>query len=120
QIDGTRHFLVEVKAMQIELSDKHLRQAINYAANEGIEWVLLTNGREFELYKVIFGQPIENKLVFSVSFDDIKVTTEAVQYLCRASVVKGGFDALWNRVTALDPNNIASLLCSSQVVAIVK
>lgn len=50
QIDGKRHFLVEVKAFSLELSDKHLRQAINYGANEGIEWAILTNGRQFQLY----------------------------------------------------------------------
>lgn len=35
QIGGKRHFLVEVKALSIDLSDKHLRQAVNYGANEG-------------------------------------------------------------------------------------
>src|SRR5882724_220512 len=34
QIKGTRHFLVEVKALTLTLSDKHLRQVINYGANE--------------------------------------------------------------------------------------
>src|SRR4051812_18270218 len=36
QTNGIRHFLVEVKALSLELSDKHLRQTINYGANEGI------------------------------------------------------------------------------------
>ncbi|MDQ2656592.1 MAG: hypothetical protein M3Y60_04155, partial [Bacteroidota bacterium] len=39
QIGGDRHFLVEVKALSLALSNKHLRQAIEYAANEGVEWV---------------------------------------------------------------------------------
>ncbi|MEO5564461.1 MAG: hypothetical protein ABIR18_13525, partial [Chitinophagaceae bacterium] len=30
QIKGIRHFLVEVKALSYQLSDKHLRQTINY------------------------------------------------------------------------------------------
>jgi hypothetical protein len=34
QTGGKRHFLVEVKAYSLDLSDKHLRQAINYGANE--------------------------------------------------------------------------------------
>jgi hypothetical protein len=120
QVDGKRHFLVEVKAMEIELSDKHLRQAVNYAANEGIEWALLTNGKHFELYKIIFGQPIDSKLVFQINMEDFKAGAESIQYLVKSSVLKGGLDVLWNKVTALDPNNISSMLCTSQIVGIIK
>jgi len=120
QVDGKRHFLVEVKAMEIDLSDKHLRQAVNYAANEGIEWALLTNGKNFELYRIIFGQPIDSKLVFRINIEDFKTVAESIQYLVKSSVLKGGLDALWNKVTALDPNNIATMLCSNQIVGIIK
>src|SRR5436190_15526888 len=53
QTKGVRHFLVEVKSLSLALSDKHLRQAINYGANEGIEWAMLTNGKCFEFYKIL-------------------------------------------------------------------
>ena len=53
QLNGTRHFLVEVKALSFALSEKHLRQAINYGANEGIEWALLTNGKCFDFYRIL-------------------------------------------------------------------
>jgi hypothetical protein len=36
---------------------------IDYAANEGIEWVVLTNGALWRIYKVHFGKPIEKILV---------------------------------------------------------
>jgi hypothetical protein len=35
-----------VKALSFDLSEKHLRQTINYGANEGIEFALLTNGKK--------------------------------------------------------------------------
>src|ERR1700742_440601 len=54
QINGVQHFLVEVKALSLQLSEKHLRQTINYGANEGVEWALLTNGRQFDFYKILF------------------------------------------------------------------
>jgi len=38
------HFLVEAKAIGVELKDLHVRQAIDYGANQGIEWAILTNG----------------------------------------------------------------------------
>ena len=44
KIEDKPIFLIEVKAIGIDLKAKHLRQALGYAANEGIEWVILTNG----------------------------------------------------------------------------
>jgi hypothetical protein len=37
-------FLIEAKAINVDLKDNHIKQAIDYGANHGIEWVALTNG----------------------------------------------------------------------------
>src|SRR5579872_2150282 len=37
-------FLVEAKAIGVLLKDTHVKQAIDYGANHGIEWVILTTG----------------------------------------------------------------------------
>jgi Type I restriction enzyme R protein N terminus (HSDR_N) len=63
RVDEEIRFLIEVKAIGIELKDAHVKQAIDYAANEGIEWVVLTNGANWRIYKVHFGKPIEKILV---------------------------------------------------------
>jgi len=63
KVDEDVRFLIEVKAVGIELKDAHVKQAIDYAANEGIEWVVLTNGAVWRIYKVHFGKPIEKILV---------------------------------------------------------
>ncbi|WP_081851439.1 type I restriction enzyme HsdR N-terminal domain-containing protein [Bradyrhizobium sp. URHD0069] len=63
KVDEDIRFLIEAKAVGIELKDAHVKQAIDYAANEGIEWVVLTNGVFWRIYKVHFGQPIEKILV---------------------------------------------------------
>lgn len=124
QTGGKRHFLVEVKAFSIDLSDKHLRQAINYGANEGIEWAILTNGRQFQLYKIIFEKPISEKLIYEIDFasDDFnpKDALEQFVYLHRDAVAKKSLADLWSRHSALDPLNIAGLLFSPQVVAFLK
>ncbi len=64
KIDGEVVFLIEVKAIGIPLKESHMRQAINYAANEGIEWVILTNGNQWQAYRVLFGKPIKIELAF--------------------------------------------------------
>lgn len=115
QIGGDRHFLVEVKALSLALSNKHLRQAIEYAANEGVEWVVLTNARVLQLYKVIFAQSIDSKLVFEINLstpETAKGCLECLQFLHRESVVKKGLNQLWNNFMATEKTTIASILLS--------
>lgn len=119
QMGGKRHFLVEVKALSLNLSDKHLRQSINYGANEGIDWVLLTNGRYFELYRVLFEKPISNELVFSIDLGDLsnlKSNVEKLQFLHKDSVLKDGLEKLWKRHSALAPMSLSKFIYSEEIV----
>jgi hypothetical protein len=119
QIGGKRHFLVEVKALSLSLSANHLRQSINYGANEGIDYVLLTNGLSFELYKVLFEKPISQELIFSFNLSDLsdlKSIVDQLQYLHKEAVLKNGLDVLWDRYLALSPKNLSKILYSSEVV----
>src|SRR3954451_1353291 len=40
KLDNKVAKLIEVKAIGSELDDRHVKQAIDYASNEGIEWVI--------------------------------------------------------------------------------
>lgn len=123
QIKGNRKFLVEVKSLSLNLSDKHLRQAINYGANEGIEWALLTNGKNFDFYKIIFGKPIDYRKVFSLDLSDpskLKSYVEFLQHLHKEGVVNKGLEMLWNKCIALDPANVAGFLYSPTVTNFLK
>jgi predicted type IV restriction endonuclease len=53
-----------VKAIGLELRDQHVKQATDYAANQGCGWVALTNGIVWRAYKVSFTKPIEHELVW--------------------------------------------------------
>lgn len=123
QINSKIHFVVEVKAMPIGLSEKHLRQTVNYAANEGIDWALLTNGKQFHFYKIVFSKPIESRKVFQLDLSDedkVRQSADSLQYLTRPLVLKRGLDYLWNKVSALEPANFARLLYSDQIINNVK
>ncbi|HMK04163.1 MAG TPA: type I restriction enzyme HsdR N-terminal domain-containing protein [Ferruginibacter sp.] len=123
QVNIKRHFLVEVKALSFQLSERHLRQTVNYGANEGIEYALLTNGRNFEFYKIIFEQPISSHLIFSLDLGDAASLRNAaghLQHLHKESVVKHVFKPLWNKCEATDPYNIAGILCSDAVLKCIK
>ena len=63
QIDGDLQYLIEVKAVGIELKESFIKQAVDYAANQGIDWVILTNGIRWIIYKIAFTKPIDKDQV---------------------------------------------------------
>jgi hypothetical protein len=62
-VDNKPRFLVEVKAVGTELKDNSIKQVVDYAANKGVDWVVLTNGIVWRIYKVVFAKPIDRVLV---------------------------------------------------------
>lgn len=68
KLDGALQILIEVKAIGLELKELHVKQAIDYAANQGIDWVLLTNGVTWRVYHLVFSKPIDQELVVDIDF----------------------------------------------------
>lgn len=71
KLDGQLATLIEVKAIGLELKDAHVKQAVDYAANQGVDWVLLTNGLCWRVYRVQFTKPIEHELVVDIHFSEL-------------------------------------------------
>ena len=71
KLDGNIKYLIEVKAIGIALKDNHLRQAIGYGATHGIQWVVLTNGINWQIYKIKFEKPVDYDLVCSFDFTEL-------------------------------------------------
>lgn len=68
KLDGALQILIEVKAIGLELKEAHVKQAIDYAANQGVDWVLLTNGVTWRVYHLVFSKPIDQELVVDIDF----------------------------------------------------
>lgn len=68
KMDGQLQTLIEVKAIGLDLKDSHVKQAVDYAANQGVDWVLLTNGLTWRVYHIIFAKPIDQELVLEIDF----------------------------------------------------
>lgn len=68
KVEGQLQTLIEVKAIGLDLKEQHVKQAIDYAANQGIDWVLLTNGIVWRIYRLIFAKPIDQELVLEIDF----------------------------------------------------
>lgn len=75
KLNGSLALLVEVKAIGLELKDQFVKQAVDYAANQGCEWVALTSGVIWRVYKIQFTKPIANELV--VEFNLLNLTPRA-------------------------------------------
>lgn len=119
QLKRKKHFVVEVKSIDLDISEKHLRQSLSYAANEGIDWILLLNGREIQLYRVNFGKPITTTLIYKLDLldkDDYRKCPNLLWYLTKKAVEKGELETFWKRTNALNPTNLAKLLYSEEIV----
>jgi hypothetical protein len=68
KLDGVLQTLIEVKAIGLDLKDSHVKQAVDYAANQGVDWVLLTNGMTWRIYHIVFAKPIDHELVIDIDF----------------------------------------------------
>jgi hypothetical protein len=63
KINDQIKLLIEAKAVGIELKDTHVKQAVDYAANKGIDWVVLTTGVIWKIFKISFTKPIDKEEV---------------------------------------------------------
>jgi predicted type IV restriction endonuclease len=95
KIDDKLKFFIETKAIGIELKSEHIRQAVNYGSNEGLDWVILSNGQCWKVFKIIFGKPLSYELVYG--FDLLNLNTKKIfdiEYLYYISKESQGKSAL--------------------------
>jgi len=123
QLARKKHIVIEVKSIQIDLNDRHLRQSLSYAANEGIDWILLFNGKQIKLYRVLFGKPISFHQVFGYDLMDlttIKQAASEIAYLSKKCVQKGELDDYWKRFDALTPASLVKAIYTEDVVRAIR
>jgi len=120
KIDGKFQTIVEVKAIGLDLKDTHVKQAVDYAANQGIEWVVLTNGVQWRVYRVIFGKPIDSELVLDIDMLQLSVKKEkdleSLHLLTRESMLKSGLYAYHDHLQATNKIYLAALVLSEPVL----
>ena len=120
KVEGKLRLLIECKAIGIELKDDHIKQAIDYGANAGIDWVILTNGLKWKIYKILFAKPIEKELVyeFDVTALNIKKNAdmELLYYISKEALTKSVLDDYHTQKQALSKFFIGQILTTDIVV----
>ncbi len=71
RVDDDVKYLIEVKSISLDLKESHLRQAVDYGAHEGIQWVVLTNGLMWKVYSIVLKKAVEYEKVFELDFMEI-------------------------------------------------
>jgi hypothetical protein len=77
RLDGQLRLLIECKAIGVDLREEHIMQATNYAANTGVDYVVLTNGAIWQVYQVLFGKPVERVLLSRFDFCELSANQPA-------------------------------------------
>lgn len=120
QVDGKIHFLIEVKSAGLELKASHVTQALNYGANQGIEWVILTNAVDWHIYRVIFGQPVSHEDVNSFVLTSLSSSKEddleALYIIAREGIVTDSISDFHQRALLLNRFTLAQIIRGEAVV----
>lgn len=123
KIEGTVRLLVEAKAGNVKLRDRHIEQAQGYASQNNFRWVLLSNGVEWNLYHLTFDQGIEYERAFAVSLADnggIEAAAEKIAVLHKKSIQRGELEEFWEKATALGPASIGASLFRESVMMLLR
>lgn len=123
RIDQQLVAFIEVKRATTKLNNRHLRQVEMYAVNEGVEWVLLTNGRHWQVYHITGGLPMAVDLAIDVDLLGDETPTQKVNqmfYITQESFRKRQIDELWRAKRATAPHSLAETVLSEPVLISVR
>ena len=124
KIDNKVEFLIEAKAVGIELKESHLRQALEYCANSGTQWTVLTNGINWEVYKIRFEKPIEADLICDFNILELNPQDEEQQeklfILCKEGLAKDAREEFHEKILTINRFLLGALILSEEIVSTIR
>ena len=124
KIDGNIAFLIEVKAIGLDLKEQHVKQAIDYAANQGVEWVALTNGYIWRVFRVIFAKPIDMEVVAEIDLLSLNPKNQQhldqLYLLSREGWVKSTLSAYYTQRQATNRFFLGAIIQTDAVVEAIR
>lgn len=120
KIDDDVKYLIEVKSINTDLKEPHLRQAVDYGAHEGIKWIVLTNGYIWQVYSIQLKKTVQHDKVFEINFDEINPRKsedqELLFLLAKEGLTKDVISDYQERVKAVNRYVISSLLLNEPLL----
>jgi len=123
RIDKQLIAFIEVKRCTQKLGAKHLRQVQSYAVNEGVEWMILTNGRAWQVWHLTGGLPVVVDLALDIDLlgeETLAAKSDALFYLSKEAIKRRLLDEIWQAKAATSPRSLASVVLSESVVEAVR
>jgi len=124
KLDGKLTLLLEVKSIGTELKDQHVKQAVDYAANQGCEWVGLTNGAVWRIYKIQFAKPIAADLAIEFDLLALNLRTsdciDMVSLIAKECWQKARMSAYFEQRQAMSRFTLGALLLTDTVINVVR
>jgi predicted type IV restriction endonuclease len=124
KIENKVEYLIEVKAIGIELKEGHMRQAIEYGANNGVPWVILTNAMLWRVYKIRFEKPISFDLVCYFNFSELDPKNEEHQreifIICKEGLVKAAREEFYEKTTIVNRFILGAFILSDEVIGVIR
>lgn len=124
KIDGTLQSLIEVKAIGLDLKDAHVKQVVDYAANQGVDWVVLTNGVFWRFYKITFTKPIGHELVVEIDLCNLSHKNakdiEALFLFCKEGWMKSVLSDYHSQKQALSRFFLGAILLTDPVLEVIR
>ena len=117
-------YLIEVKAIGRELKAPHVRQAVTYASHEGVRWVVLTNGINWEVYIVELKDSVESAKVLSFDLTEINAQKtddqETMFLLCKRGTKQDTIDEFYSYRQSINRFTIAAILLTEPVISSIR
>jgi predicted type IV restriction endonuclease len=124
KIENKIQSLIEAKAINQELKDGYVRQAVDYASTEGVDWVVLTTGVIWRIYKVTFAKPIDYELILEINFLAIKHAEQGdldqLFLLTKESWSKSALNDFYDRKQALSKFSISAVILGESVLNVIR
>jgi hypothetical protein len=124
RVDDKVQFIIEAKAIGIDLKENHMKQACDYGANHGVQWVVLTNGLEWKVYRIRFEQPINFDLVCVRDFLALNPRSEKDQeflfLLAKEGLDKNAREDFYEKVQSVNRYVIGNLMLADPVLSVVR
>ncbi|WP_051389334.1 type I restriction enzyme HsdR N-terminal domain-containing protein [Arthrobacter sp. 35W] len=119
RIDKQLVAFIEVKRVSQKLNERHLRQVQMYAVNEGVEWMILTNGVVWQAYHLTGGLPVLVNLAFEINLlgaESVQEKANALFNLHREALKRRRIDELWKHRAATEPAALLDVILSEQMM----
>ena len=99
-------------------------EANTKSKSAGIDWVILTNGTNWKVFKIIFGKPVMNELIYEFDFLNLNPKkasdVELLYYVSKESLGKSVLEDFRIQMQALSKFFVGQILLTEPVLDAIK